>query len=132
MWAHGRYTHAYPIGTHLTRTGHYELTSHPGEERPHPSHGGELDEQTRGGPTAPPLPGGRLSMHPTKNRLSWMELAAAPPSSAHIWVGALGGRGERKSLLSLPPEGLLDGFWLLAPFDPSGEPVQSSTAANKP
>ncbi len=68
-------------------------------------------------------------MHPTKNRLSWMDLGAAPLRSAHIRVGALGGRSERRGLS--PSRQLVcwvaSGFWLLC--DPSGEPVQSSTAA---
>lgn len=68
-------------------------------------------------------------MHPTKNRLSWVGVGAAPPSSAHIRVRALGGRGERRALC--PSRQLVcwmaSGFWLLC--DPSGEPVQSSTAA---
>lgn len=68
-------------------------------------------------------------MHPTKNRLSWMELAAAPPRSAHIRVGALGGRGERRALCRSCQRvcWMASGFWLL--YDPSGESVQSSTAA---
>jgi hypothetical protein len=58
-------------------------------------------------------------MHPTKNRLSWMELGAAPPRSAYIRVGSVGGPASE---IRFTPLASWSAGWLLVSGPPSIPP----------